>query len=126
MARFEREGGQATLELALCLPVFVVLLATLAQVGLVVSDQVRVWHAAREAVRTAAVDPEVDHVRAAAEAGGLKPLSIEISPAPEERVQGDPVTVEIRFAERRRLPLIGHFVGPAELTAEATMRIESR
>jgi hypothetical protein len=101
------------------------LIASLVQVGVVVGDQVRVWHAAREAVRVAAVDPDADHVRAAAEAGGLQPLVVTISPESERRVQGEPVTVDIRFEGGRRLPLVGHLVGPAVLSAEATMRIES-
>ena len=45
---------QATVELALVLPVVATLLLAVVQVGLVVRDQIRVTHAAREAARAAA------------------------------------------------------------------------
>jgi hypothetical protein len=125
MDRGRTQSGQATLELALGLPVVVFLIAVLVQVGIVVGDQVRVWHAAREAVRVAAVDPDEDHVRRAAEAGGLSPLELEIDPAADYRVQGEPVTVNVSFSGSRRVPLLGGFIGPRPLVAEATMRLEN-
>jgi Flp pilus assembly protein TadG len=53
---FRRERGQATVELALILPVVALILAALVQTGMVVVDHVRLWHAAREAARAAVVD----------------------------------------------------------------------
>ena len=46
------------MELALVLPLVVALLLAVVQVGLIVRDQVLVVHAAREAAREAAVDPD--------------------------------------------------------------------
>lgn len=51
------ECGQASVELALVLPVLVAFVVLLGQAGLVVKDYVLVAHAAREAVRAAVVDP---------------------------------------------------------------------
>ncbi|MEA2460202.1 MAG: hypothetical protein QOH90_379, partial [Actinomycetota bacterium] len=119
------QSGQATLELALGLPVVVVLIAVLVQVGIVVGDQIRVWHAAREAVRVAAVDSDENHVRRAAEAGGLSPLELEVDPETAYRVQGEPVTVNVSFSGSRRVPLLGNLIGPRTLVAEATMRLEN-
>jgi Flp pilus assembly protein TadG len=48
------ERGQATVELALVLPVVVLLLMILIQAALVAKDQLLVQHAAREAARSAA------------------------------------------------------------------------
>ena len=56
--RRQREGGQAAVELALALPLLALLALALLQVTLVVRDQVLLTHAAREAAREAAVDPE--------------------------------------------------------------------
>ena len=53
-----RTRGQATVELALVLPLVVFGLLAILQVGLVVRDQVAVVHAAREAARAASVDPD--------------------------------------------------------------------
>ena len=61
IARGSREEeGQATVELALLLPVVVVLLLAVLQLGLVARDVVLVAHAAREASRVAAVDDDPD------------------------------------------------------------------
>jgi hypothetical protein len=120
----DEDTGQATVELALCLPVLVLMLAALVQVGVLVGDQVRVWHAAREAARVAAVDGDQKHILEAAESGGLEPLDLDVSPEQRARAAGDAVTVRLRFDSSRRIPLVGRLLGPASLSAEATMRIE--
>lgn len=118
------ERGQATVELALGLPILALLLAGLVEVGLLVADQTRVWHAAREAARVAVVDPDAADSRSAAERSGLKPLEVEVSPAPHFRRQGDPLTVKVRYSPRARVPLFGVLLERVELDAQATMRIE--
>ena len=52
------DRGQAMVETALVLPLVVLFLLAVVQVGLVVRAQVLVTHAAREAARAAAVDPD--------------------------------------------------------------------
>lgn len=118
------EAGQATLELALGLPMLALLLAGLVEVGMLAADQTRVWHAAREGARVAVVDPDAADVREAAERSGLQSLDIGISPEPELRRQGDPLTVTVRYDPEARLPLFGPLVEPVALNAQATMRIE--
>lgn len=118
------EGGQATLELALALPALALLLAALVEVGLVVSDQARLWHAAREAARVAAVDPDHEDVQAAAERPGLRPLRIEVSPEPQLRRQGDPVAVEVSYSPASRVRLFEALLKRVELKATGVMRIE--
>lgn len=118
------EGGQATVELALGLPLLALLLAGLVEVGLLVADQTRIWHAAREGARVAVVDPDSADAAAAAERSGLQPLVVEISPPPELRRQGDPLTVTVRYGPEARVPLFGALLERVELVARATMRIE--
>lgn len=118
------ERGQATVELALCLP-FVILLATIVvQVGIVAGAQVRVWHAAREAARTATVDDNIEEIRAAAARSGLEPLRLEVDPPGADRIQGGPVTVTVAYSPSSRLPLIGPVLDGFELEGAATMRVE--
>ena len=124
MRKVRGQEGQATVELALTLPVLALLLAALVEVGLVVSDQARLWHAAREAARVAAVDPDADDVRAAAERPGLRPLQVAVSPAPRFRRQGDPVTVRVTYSPGSRIPLFQSFLDRVELEARGVMRIE--
>jgi Flp pilus assembly protein TadG len=118
------ERGQATLELALCLPFLALVLTAVVEVGALVADDVRLWHAAREAARAAVVDPDPAAARAAAERAGLSRFEMTISPEPAYRVQGGPLTVSLTYEPRTRLPLLGALMRAIELHAEASMRIE--
>jgi hypothetical protein len=116
--------GQATVELALCLPVLALLAGTVVEIGALAGDRARVWHAAREAVRVATVESDVDRIREAAERGGLHPIDVEVDPAPQFRRQGDPVTVRLAFDPPATVPLLGDLFGSIRLNAQASMRIE--
>lgn len=119
-----REDGQTTLELALCLPVIVVVFAALLETGLVAGDQVRLWHAAGSAARTAAVDREPRAALEAARRGGLEDIAMSIHPEASGRSMGEPVTVKLALRPRGRSPLVGDLFERLELHASATMRIE--
>lgn len=122
--RRQQEGGQATVEVALLLPLLVLLLLAVVQVGLVVRDQVVVTHVAREAARAAAVDPRLAVAREGATAAArLDPdrLEVELSGSTDP---GGRLTVTIRYRSPTRVPLIGPLVGDRTLVAEATMRVE--
>jgi Flp pilus assembly protein TadG len=113
--RCQREGGQATVEVALLLPLLALLLLAVVQVGLVVRDQVLVTHAAREAARAAAVDPQLAAAREGATAAArLDPDRLEVE------LSGSTV----RYRSPTRVPLIGPMLGDRTLVAEATMRVE--
>ena len=118
------QAGQATLELALLLPILALVLAAIVEIGMIVADQGRLWHAAREAVRAAVVDPDQRDVEAAAERGGLRPLTVTVDPPSQQRRQGDPLTVTLVHEPRARVPLFGIVLDRLELRAAATMRIE--
>ncbi len=122
--RGRRQGGQATVELALLLPLVALLLIAMVQVAVVARDQVLVAHAAREAVRAAAVDDDVDAARRAAErAGPLATDRLEVEVSGRDGV-GSRVRVVVRYRVPLRLPLIGGSVSDVELSSQATMRVE--
>jgi hypothetical protein len=58
--RDRRERGQATVEFALIIPLVLVALMAVLQVGLVAYSHLAVTHVAREAARTLAVDASAD------------------------------------------------------------------
>lgn len=119
------EGGQATVELALALPVLVLVLTALIEAGMIGLDQLRLWHAAREAARVAVVDADADEAQAAAARSGLDPISMKIDPAPSGRTSGAPLSVRLAYRPGGHVPLVGDLLfGATTLTAEATMRIE--
>ena len=123
MTRWER--GQSTVEFALCLPFVALLVAVLVQIGLLSVDTTRVWHAAREAARIAAVDGDPSAIRDAAEGAGLSPLEIEVDPGPSDRAQGAPVVVTVRHLRSVEIPVLGSLVPDLPLSAKVAMRIET-
>ena len=106
------------------LPLVALLLLALVQVAVVARDQVLVAHAAREAVRAAAVDPDVDAARRAAEqAGPLAADRLGVEVTGRDGV-GSRVRVVVRYTVPTRLPLVGRSLDDVTLTASATMRVE--
>ncbi len=113
-------AGQAAVELALALPVVVVLLLGLLQVALVGRDQLAIELAAREAARAAAVsaEPATAARLAADRVTSLRPLRVAV------RAGGDTVTVTVTYASATDVALIGRFIGDVELRATVTMAVE--
>lgn len=112
------------MELALLLPVVVLLLLAVLQVGLLGRDVLLVTHAAREASRAAAVDVDPGSARQAA---------IASSGLPPERVQvvvtgrggaGSRVRVEVSYRAPTSVPIVGRLLGDRTLRAAVTMRVE--
>jgi Flp pilus assembly protein TadG len=119
-AATDRDRGQATVELALCLPMLCILLLGVAQVAIVVRDQLAVQLAAREAARAAAVAAAAGGAgSAAAEAAvSLRPLHVAIASG------GSTVTATVRYTEHTDVPLIGLLLPDVAVSASATMQVE--
>ena len=117
----EGERGQSTVEFALVLPLVLLMLLSLLQVGIMLRDQLLVSAAARESAREAAVTADPARIEAAGRraAPGLS-LSLDID---RGRSRGDSVTVKVS-AKPLRVPLVGALVADRILRAEATMRVE--
>ncbi len=99
-------------EFALVLPLVLVVMLGLVQVGLVIRDRLLIEAAARAGARAAALQDDDGAARDAAltAAPGLDPtaLSVEVTRA---GARGEPVTVGITYADRVRVPLVGWLVG---------------
>jgi Flp pilus assembly protein TadG len=115
------EGGQAAVELALAMPLVVILLLALVQVVIVGRDQVAVVHAAREGARAAAVaaEPVAAGQRAAREAGGLATRRTDVVVE-----AGGVVRVTVVHRTATDVPLVGRLVGDVDVRASAVMRRE--
>ncbi|MDQ3661643.1 MAG: pilus assembly protein [Actinomycetota bacterium] len=112
------------MELALCLPLLALVLGALVELSLLASDQVRLWHAAREAARAAAVEPDTAAAKAAAEQVGLADVAVSVTPGAAFRVRGEPVTATVTYRPPGHVPLLSEAVSRLELEARAVMRIE--
>jgi Flp pilus assembly protein TadG len=119
-----RDRGQATVELALGLPIVLLGLLFVVQVGLLMADQVRVLQAAREGARVAAVDARPGAARdAALRAAGLDPgrTSVRVG---GRGPPGGLVGVTVTYRAPTDVPLAGALVPDVTFSATATMRVE--
>ena len=116
--------GQATVELVLALPVVVLALLLVIQVGLIARAQVLVVDAAREGARAAAVDGPAAAAPAAARTPGLRAERIRVDTEQLPGTTGDLVRVHVRYRAPTDVPLVGVLLGDPELTADVTMRRE--
>lgn len=119
------QRGQATVEFALALPVVVCVLLAVIQVALVARSQILVTHAAREAARQMAVDPDEGKAAAAARATpGLDPRRVSVDVGPRGPV-GSTVAVTVTYQAPTDVPLVGALFGDPELRATVSMRVET-
>ena len=114
--RDDRDRGQATLEMALVLPLLVLCLAGVVWVGQLMTMQVRLENAAREGARAAAVEPEAaEAVAQVAVARSVNGAAVSTSVGAE--------FVEVMVSVRvDGVPIIG--VGARTLEADVSMRRE--
>ncbi|MFA5882607.1 MAG: TadE family protein [Acidimicrobiia bacterium] len=118
--RTRGEPGQATVEFALVLPLLIMAMLAVIQVGLLVRDHLAVTHAAREAVREASVDPDPDRAVAAARRT-LPGADVEVSSRP---AVGEPISVEVSYRSVTDVPLVGVLFPDPVLRSRAVMRVE--
>lgn len=116
------DSGQASVEFALVLPIVLLVLLGLLQVGIFVLEKLQVTGAAREGAREAAVTPNRDRIEEAAErsAHGME-IRVNIDRGSK---RGDPAWVAVS-AEPTQLPIIGSIVSNLKLESSATMRVEN-
>lgn len=119
------DGGQSTAELAVVLPVLLILIFTVAQVGLVARDQLSVQHAARAAARRAAITPDESTARRVAlDAGdGLRADRLQVALA-GERTSGEILTVVVDYSSPTDVPFVGRLIDDIDLSASASVRVE--
>jgi Flp pilus assembly protein TadG len=124
--RRRNERGSAVVEFALLLPLLLLMLLAVVQIGVLARDRLLVAHAARAGAREAAIQESDIAVRdaAIAAAAGLDPAGIDVV---VQRVggRGDPVSVAISY----EVPVAGVLAGwllPSTVTfsTSATARQE--
>ena len=124
--RAGRQRGSAVVEFALVLPLVLIVVLGLVQVGLVVRDRLLVESAARAGARAAALqdDPAAIEAAALAAGAGLDAGLVQVGTL-RDGSRGDPVTVRITYEDPFRVPLVGWLVGSGvTMTASAVERQE--
>lgn len=124
----KNKRGQGMVELALTLPILILLVAGMMEFGQVIHQQLVVTEAAREGARAAAVGDSdtviANVVRSAASTIDRGNLQVNISPG--VRVRGNAVTVTVSNPVQIITPLISSFfpANPFIVQATAIMRVE--
>lgn len=127
----QNKSGQAVTEFALILPVLMLMLFALVQIGLALTSQQMISYAVREGARAGALTNSNEQIEAAIRSAVryIDPENentlIEIQPASEtdpERVRGEALTVKIEYSVPLYVPLIDSEI--LVLHSEASARIE--
>ena len=107
------------------LPVVLLLVLSIVQLGLVIRDQIMVVNAAREGARAAIVEPTTPVAAAAVFATTrLDPARTDV--ALTSAGSAPPlITVTVTYRSTTEVPLIGAILGDVTLTESTTMRRET-
>ena len=120
--RIGRERGQSTVELAVIIPILVLLILLCVQAALVLRDRVLVVHAARAAARAVIVDPQVTSAAAALQLQGppISTASVTLSGGTQS---GSLAAVTVRM-RATRVPIVGRVVASTVLQERLVVMIE--
>jgi len=121
--------GQALVELALVLPLLVILIMGTMEFGRIFHSYLLIANASREGARAGVInktDAEIiTKVKNVVPTLELTDEQITITPAQSYRTRGVPLTVKVDYTVSLVTPILGAFVpNPFPLTASTTMRVE--
>jgi Flp pilus assembly protein TadG len=118
--RVVNDRGQATVELALALPMLCLMLLGVVQIAVVGRGQLAVQLAAHEAVRAAAVsaDPATAADTAAHHAISLRPLDVQVA------TDDTTITVTVSYLDHTDISMVGALLSDVTVQASATMAFE--
>jgi Flp pilus assembly protein TadG len=113
------QAGQATVEFALALPIVLIVLLGMTQVGVAIRNELAVELAAREGARAASVSASPQSAASTAAAA-----AVDLPIAVRTDVTATTVTVTVTYVDPTDVPIIGQFIGPSTHQATATMALE--
>ena len=127
-ALLKQKRGQAVVEFALVLPVFILILVGIMEFGLVFHQYLVVTSASREGARVAALggtDADVAAVVTTA-VGNINQGLLTTAVSPAARTRGDAVTVTVTNRVPIQTPLFSQFLtpNPYPLVGTTIMRVE--
>lgn len=115
------QGGQATVEMALALPVLALGMLLVVQAGVVVAGHVATVHAAREAARAGAVDDRPGVAAAAVAATGRVGCAASVHRPAEP---GATLQITVSCPVPTDVAIVGPMLPEVTAQARAAMRVE--
>lgn len=124
-----KQEGQALVEMAIILPILLILITGIIEFGFVFNAYLTLNNASREAARAISVGETSvqasDRVNVVAAQLDLTQISVIVTPADDNRDRGDSVNVKVEYTYHFFTPLLGGLLGSdLNLSAESTMRVE--
>ncbi|MDR5658932.1 pilus assembly protein [Serpentinicella sp. ANB-PHB4] len=123
--------GQALVELALVLPILLLLVFGIIEFGRVFGTYLMVTHSAREGARAAAVGALDEEIKALVEERtsalhlNKDKVNIHITPGEIYRSRGDGISIQVEYPLKIHLPIISIFIGDSyNVKSHITMRME--
>ncbi|AEF94051.1 TadE family protein [Desulfotomaculum nigrificans CO-1-SRB] len=126
------QRGQTLVELALILPILIILLMGTIEFGRIFFTYLTVTHASREAARSTVIATGKDDAyirnKVLEAASWLTPadLKVDVTPSsPDNRTSGVPLTVTVSYPVQLYTPVLSNVLtNPFTVKAQTTMRIE--
>lgn len=121
--------GQSMVEMALMLPVIILLLMGMVEFSRIFGSYMLVTHASREGARLASIgktDAEIQaNVSSKVNVLNISNLQIAITPGDGSRTTGDDVKVSVKYKLQIYAPVISSIIAnPLEMEANTYMRME--
>jgi uncharacterized membrane protein len=114
-----RDRGQAVVEFALTLPLVVLTICLVVEVGAITIDQIRLVHLCRDATRAASVSADpVSVAREAVATSDADDTEVVVT------IEDDVVTVSLSRIHRPEVPLIGALLPDVTLNEQLSMHTE--
>lgn len=126
---FQDEKAQALVEMALVLPILIMLVFGIVEFGRIYSTQIIVANSAREGARHAALGSDdntvVTVIKNYASILEAENMLITISPNESFRQSGNSVTIHVEYPIQIYAPVISSIIGnPFNISSENIMRVE--
>lgn len=122
------EAGQALVEMALVLPLFLILIFAVSEMAIVGYDYLSVQNSASAGANMAVIGGNDSQVTQAITnaAPGLDPstLSVVITPPYTQRYSGQPVSITVSYPVKLILPVIPGIPNPLTVSANLTMQVQ--
>lgn len=126
---FKNKKGQAMVEIAIIIPILIIILMTIFEFGRIFNTYLIMTHASREGARSAALgsnDTEISQtVNNSVSYLDASNLTISITPTKNSRTRGNNVTVNLKYNLDIIVPVIDKILpDPFNIESQTSMRVE--
>lgn len=129
MKGIKNQKGQALVEFAMIVPILLLLVMGIVQLGMMINSYITIENASREGARSGSVgdtDSEIRNVVISTSPTlDAKYLTVTITPSEASRVSGDTLTVKLTYNYKITIPIISRlFNDVVVLNSQTSMRVE--